>query len=191
MTGPHNRKRRQAVPRDVTYELLHGVNSTSRWFRTTFPGEEIVFASPASYAESSQGTRLGWGRKGVVILSHRQVFFKSVLLSIYTLMFLAVGFACFGAYARTEDVFFLIIGVVAVAATFNRLPLERQILLRDIESVETGSVGGFTLRGVKEAPTLSISSLGNRVKLTLKQDLTEDARQLLGISDEAVDDCER
>jgi len=124
----------------------------------------------------------------VVIVTHQQVFFKSVLFSLYTLMYLAVGFACFVAYARTEDIFFLIIGIIAVASTFNRLPLERQILLGDIERVEIGSVGGLTLRGIKESPTLSISTLGNAVKLTLKQDLTEDARQLLGIGDEAMDD---
>jgi len=179
------------VPRDVTYELLHGVNSTSRWFRTRFPDEEIVSASPAAYAESSQGTRPGWGRRGVVIVTHRQVFFKSVLLSLYTLMFLAVGFACFAAYARTEDVFFLIIGIIAVASTFNRLPLERQILLGDIEGMEAGSAGGFTLRGIRESPTLSISTLGNMVKLTLKQELTDDAKRLLGISGEAMDDHKR
>jgi len=176
------------VPRDLTYEWLHGVNSTSRWFRNRFPDEDIAYVSPASYAESREGTRPGWGRKGVVIVTHRQIFFKSVLLSLYTLLFLGIGFACFAAYARSEDVFFLIIGILAVASTFNRLPLERQILLGDIESVEIGSVGGFTLRGIKESPTLSIKTLGNIVKLTLKQDLTEDAKRLLGVRDEATND---
>ena len=176
------------MPRDVTYELLHGVNSTSRWFRSRFPDEKILSVSPASYAEFREGTRPGWGRKGVVIVTHRQVFFKSVLLSLYTLVFLGVGFACFAAYAGTEEVFFLIIGILAVASTFNRLPLERQILLGDIESVEIGSAGGFTLRGIRESPTLSIKTLGNRVKLTLKQDLTDDAKRLLGVRNEATDD---
>ena len=172
------------MPQNVTYELLHGVNATSRWFRTRFPDEEILAASPAAYTESSQGARPGWGRRGVVIVTDRQVFFKSVLLSLYTLMYLAVGFACFAAYARTEDIFFLIIGIIAVASTFNRLPLERKILLGDIEGVEVGSVGGFTLRGIRESATLSISTLGNTVKFTLKQDLTDNAKQLLGIGDE-------
>ncbi len=119
----------------------------------------------------------------MVIVTHRQVFFKSVLFSLYTLMYLAVGFACFAAYAGTEDIFFLIIGIVAVASTFNRLPLERQILLGDIEGVEVGSAGGFTLRGIRESPTLSISTLGNTVKFTLKRDLSDDAKRLLGIND--------
>ena len=179
------------MPRDVTYELLHGVNSTSRWFRNRFPNEEIVFASPASYAESGEGTRPGWGRRGVVIVTHRQVFFKSVLLSLYTLLFLGVGFACFAVYARTEDVFFLIIGILAIASTFNRLPLERQILLGDVDNVEVGSVGGFTLRGIKQSPILNINTLGNRVKLTLNRALTEDAKRILGVPNEATDDHTR
>lgn len=179
------------MPRDVIYELLHGVNSTSRWFRNRFPDEEIVFASPASYAEAREGTRPGRGRRGVIIVTPRQIFFKSVLFSLYTLLFLGVGFACFAAYAKTEDVFILIIGILAVASTFNRLPLERQILLGDIENVKIGSVGGLTLRGIKESPILSINTLGNQVKLTLNRALTEDAKQILGVPNAATDDHTR
>ena len=30
------------MPRDVTYELLHGVNATIRWFRNRFPDEDVA-----------------------------------------------------------------------------------------------------------------------------------------------------
>ena len=174
--------------RDVASEMLHGLNSTTRWFAARFPGEEILFASPASYAEFSEGRRMGWGRRGVVIFTHRQVFFKSVLLSLYTLLFLVVGFACFVVYARTEDFFVLIIGILAVASTFNRLPHQRQIWLGEIESVEIESVKGFTLPGFKESHTLSVNTLGHTVQFTMKQDLTDEVRRTLGIRDQASDD---
>jgi hypothetical protein len=163
--------------------MLHGVNATVRWFGSRFPDEEILSALPASYAESREGRRLGWGRRGVVIFTRQQVLFKSVLLSLHTLVFLAVGFACFAAYARTEDVFFLIIGILAVGSTFNRLPLQRQIWLGEIESVEVGSVSGFTLRGIRESPTLSINTLGHKVQFTLKEDLADEVEQLLKVGD--------
>jgi hypothetical protein len=163
--------------------MLHGVNATVRWFGSRFPDEEILSALPASYAESSEGRRLGWGRRGVVIFTRRQVLFKSVLLSLHTLVFLAVGFACFAAYARTEDIFFLIIGILAVASTFNRLPHQRQIWLGEIESVEVGSVGG-----IRESHTLSINTLGHKVEFTLKEDLTDEVKQILEIRTQAIND---
>ena len=172
--------------RDVVNEMLHGVNATVRWFGSRFPDEEILSALPASYAESSQGRRLGWGRRGVVIFTRQQVLFKSVLLSLHTLVFLAVGLACFAAYARTEDIFFLIIGILAVASTFNRLPHQRQIWLGEIESVEVGSVGGFTLRGIRESHTLSINTLGHKVQYTSKEDLTDEVKQILEIPNQAI-----
>ena len=174
--------------RDITHEALHGVNATTRWFGSRFPDEEILSASPASYAEFNKGRRMGWGRRGVVIFTYRQVFFKSVLLSLYTLIFLAVGFAFFAAYARTEDVFLLIIGILAIASTFNRLPHQRQIWLGEIEGVEVSWVGGFTLRGIRESPTLSISTLGHMVQFTLRQDLTGEIKQILGVRNQATDD---
>lgn len=174
--------------RDIADEMLHGVNATTRWFGSRFPDEEILSASPASYSEFSEGRRMSRGRSGVVIFTYRQVFFKCVVLSLYTLIFLVVGFAFFAAYVRTEDVFFLIIGILAVASTFNRLPHQRQIWLGDIESVEIGSVGGFTVRGMRESPTLRISTLGHTVQFTLKQDLTDEIRQTLGIRNQSADD---
>jgi hypothetical protein len=161
-------ERRKNVLRDVVNEMLHGVNATVRWFGSRFPDEEILSALPASYAESSQGRRLGWGRRGVVIFTRQQVL------------------ACFAAYARTEDIFFLIIGILAVASTFNRLPHQRQIWLGEIESVEVGSVGGFTLRGIRESHTLSINTLGHKVQYTSKEDLTDEVKQILEIPNQAI-----
>jgi hypothetical protein len=174
------------VLRDVVNEMLHGVNATIRWFGSRFPDEEILSAAPASYSESSEGRRLGWGRRGVVIFTRRQVLFRSVLLSLHTLVFLAVGFACFAAYARTEDVFFLIIGILAVGSTFNRLPHQRQIWLGEIESVEVGSVSGFTLRGIRDSQTLSLNTLGHKVQFTLKEGLTDEVSQILEIRGQSI-----
>jgi hypothetical protein len=178
------------VVTDLANELLHGLNSTTRWFRSEVPDEEILFASAAAYGVFQSGRRMGWGRKGVLILTRRQVFFKSVWRSLYTLMFLAAGVISFIAYASTEDILFLILAIAAVAATFNRLPLQRQIPLSDIQGAQAGSARGLTLRGFREKPELDIIVGDHTLRFALNQALTGEAKRILGVRSEAQeDDC--
>jgi hypothetical protein len=180
----------QNVVTNLANELLYRVNSTTRWFRSEVPDEDILFASAATYGVFQSGRRMGWGRKGVLILTRRQVFFKSVWRSLYTLMFLAAGLISFIAYAVTVDILFLIVAILAVAATFNRLPLQRQIPLSDIQSVQIGSVRGLTLRGFREMPELDIIIGDYTLRFTLNQALTGEAKRVLGVRGEVQeDDC--
>ena len=169
------------MSQDLADELLDGVNSTTRWFRATFPDEEIVFASAASYGEFQGRRRQGWGRKGVLILTGRQVFFKAVWRSLYTLIFLAAGIVSFIVYTSTEEVLFLILAIAAIAATFNRLPFQRQILLGDAKGVEAGSDKGLTLRGMRDMGKLDITMDDHTVRFSLNQTLTDEARHVLDV----------
>jgi hypothetical protein len=175
---------------DLANELLHGVNSTTRWFRSAVPDEDILFASAATYGVFQSGRRMGWGRKGVLILTRHQVFFKSVWRSLYTLMLLAAGVISFIAYAVTEDILFLIVAIVAVAATFNRLPLQRQIPLSEVQSAQIDSVRGLTLRGFRESSELDIIVGDHTLRFTLNQALTGEAKRVLGVRSKVQeDDC--
>ena len=169
---------------DLADELLDGVSATTRWFRATFPDEGIVFASAASYGEFKGGRRQGWGRKGVLILTQRQVFFKAVWRSLYTLIFLAAGTISFVVYTSTEEILFLILAIAAIAATFNRLPFQRQIPLGDAKGVEAGSDKGLTLRGMRDMARLDITMDDHTVRFSLDQALTAEARHILGVPGE-------
>ena len=171
------------MPQGVADELLHGVDATTRWFRTTFPDEEILFASAASYGEFRGRRRLGWGRQGVFILTQRQVFFKAVWRSLYTLMYLAAGIISFLVYTSTEEILFLMLAIVTITASFNRLPYQRGISLGDAKGVEAASDKTLTLRGMRETTKLDITMDDHTVRFGLNQTLTDEARHILGVPD--------
>jgi hypothetical protein len=161
--------------------MLNDVKSLVARFESEYPDEPIVFAGVAHYNEHSQGARRrgGWGRRGVLILTQQQIFFKSVFLSLYTVILLAAALVFFAIFYRTEEVLFMILTILALASTFNRLPFQRQIPLPDVERAEAGPEKVLTWRGFQERGTLKLEVQGNTVQLDLKQVLPDEARRLL------------
>jgi hypothetical protein len=73
------------------------------------------------------------------------------------------------------------LAIAAIAATFNRLPYQRQILLGDVKSMEAGSDKVLTLRGMRETAKLDITMDDHTVRFSLNQTLTDEARHILGV----------
>lgn len=165
--------------------MLNDLKSMVARFESEYPDEPIVFAGVAHYNEHSQGTRRrsGWGRRGVFILTQRQIFFKSVYLSLYTLVLLAAALVLFAIFYRTDEVLFMILTILALASTFNRLPFQRQIPLPDVEHAEARPEKVLTWRGFQERGTLQLEVQGNTVQFDLKQVLPDEARHLLRADD--------
>ena len=165
--------------------MLNDVKSIVTRFESEYPDEPIVFAAAAHYNEHSQDARRrgGWGRRGVLILTQRQIFFKSVYLSLYTVVLLAAALVFFAIFYRTDEILFMILTILALASTFNRLPFQRQIPLPDVERAEARPEKVLTWRGFQERGTLVLGVQGNTIQFDLKQVLPDEARRLLRADD--------
>jgi hypothetical protein len=127
---------------------MYGVKLTLNSFEKDHPGEQVIFSSATTLSEFKDLSRRGIVRRGVVIFTERQVFFKSVLLSLYTLIYVVAVLVSIWSFYRTQSYIYLILGILIGAMTIQRWPLQRQIVLEEInESEFTPVYGNLFTRG--------------------------------------------
>jgi hypothetical protein len=180
-SGPEHRS--DNMLKKIVYEALHGVKTTVDSFNRNHPGERAIFASATTFSEF-KGQRIGIARRGVVIITGQRVFFKSVLLSLYSLGYLLGALLCLWLFFVSRNLICLIAGIVVGAMIAQRLPLQRQLLLTDVdraalEPVKRGLLGG------KEWHRLRVVSDDWTVFFFLSQPLPDEVAQKLGIVEQS------
>ncbi len=134
-------------------DRLNSTNAAVEWLRSTYPEEEIIFASAATILETDTAAPVGWSfrrlfqHRGVLMLTRNQLALKDSFFSLFTVFYLFVLIAALAMFFRSQDWLYLLLVVVSSAFILQRLPYQQQIPLKDIRDVTLGSVRGITAKG--------------------------------------------
>ncbi len=79
--------------KEIISEAFYGVKSTAKFFSNNYPDEQVVFTSATTLSEFKDSSRIGTVRRGVIICTGQQIFFKSVFLSLHTGIYLTAASA--------------------------------------------------------------------------------------------------
>jgi hypothetical protein len=161
-----------------------GVNATINSFSHQYPDERVIFSSATTFSKFQGQSRRGIARRGVVIFTEQQIFFKSVLLSLYSFIYIFGALICFWFFFRTQNFYYLIVGIIVGAMIIQRLPLQESISFKDIKGAELDTVPGNLFTGGKRFHRLKIISDEKIMFFGLAPTLPDEIKQKLGLSGE-------
>ena len=131
-------------------DKLYGKGSAIKWFKSKNPGEEVVFASAATILETKENISTGWSlrrlfqHRGVVMVAQNQIALKDCLFSVSTVVFSFFFIISVMAFLQSQDWSSILAVIVLGIYIFQRFPYQQQILLKDVQKIETSEVSGIT-----------------------------------------------
>ncbi len=168
-------------------ELLYGERATIRWFGRHFPDKELVFASPATYSQFKQQSRRGRSRRGVVIFTKNEIVFKSVLFSMFSLVYIAGSLIGLFAFILTRQFLYLVISLLVGGMISQRWPMQRQVEISKIDNADLDDVRTISVFGVKNMQMLKAEMQEEILTFHLNKRLPVEVVRELGIMAHELD----
>lgn len=131
-------------------DMLYSKGLAVKWLKRKNQGEEIVFVSAATILETKESTSTGWSlqrlfqHRGVVMVTRNQIALKDSLFSVSTVFFSIFLIFSIASFLQNQDSSAFLAIVVFGISIVQRLPYERQILLKDIQKVSISELRSFT-----------------------------------------------
>ena len=168
-------------------EFLYGESATIKWFGRHFPDEIFVFACPATYSQFKQQSRKGRSRRGIVIFTKDKIIFKSVLFSMFSLIYVIGCLLGLLAFIMTRNILHLVLSLLVGGMISQRWPMQRQVEISEIDSVNLSDVRAITLLGYKEIQMLKVEVQEEIITLHFNNRLPVGVERILGIINDYVD----
>ncbi len=162
-------------------DSLYSKNTAIKWLKNQSPDEEVIFASAATLLETKDGAPVGWSfrrffqHRGVVIITHNQIAFKSSLLSFSAMLYLFLFVMCTLMFLRSRDWDYILLVIFAGLLVSQFLPYQKQISLKDIRKVNLEAVRGMISTG----SLLSVYVKNKVFHIVPAQLLSEDIMQVI------------
>ena len=163
-------------------KFIYAISPTVRSFEKIHPGESVVFSSVATLSEFTGQSRTGVFRRGNLFLTQDKIYFGSVLLSAYSLFYIATSIFCFYAFLNTFDLWSLFGGILVGSMLNQRLPLQRDILFSEIKEAKLDTIRGGLLAGRKIFHRLTITTEKKKQYFHCNQRISDEILQKIGLA---------
>lgn len=171
---------------NLFHEILYGETAAVKWFKQKHRNDEIIFVSPATISLIKTNSRFGVARRGIAIFTQKQIFFKSVPFSLYTLLYLMVAMVGFIYYWITQYLPFLIAGFIAGGMISQRLPLQKQFSTTDCHDYILKTHRSFTGIRFRNISVLTFTYSENTNMLYMYRMLPEEVLGIMRLSSDAA-----
>ncbi len=118
---------------EIIDTAVHGIKPTIKFFKNKHPDETVVFAFPTKFSEFRSSSNIGFVRQGVLILSENSLFFKTVSISINSVLFVLATLSFVAIFIKSLSLISLLVLAIIISTTTQWFPLERYTVLSEIK----------------------------------------------------------
>lgn len=161
--------------------MIHGEARVVKSFIQENPDEEVLFSCPATFSEFTRGSRRGISRRGIGVITSHRIFFKSVLFSLYSFVYLSSALVCLFVAFITGRIIYIIPGILVGMMISQRLPLERDILIGDVSEATIQNIEGSFFTFGNPIWNLRLLFDQKTIILTLQRELSARLKEKLEI----------
>jgi hypothetical protein len=116
--------------------IVNGLIPTVKFFKNKYPDEIVVFSFPTTLSEFKGLSRIGFTRKGVLIISENSLFFKTVSVSIYSIIFVLASIIFVLTFVKTLTIPAVLLFAMILSTTSQWLPLQRYLFFSEIREAK-------------------------------------------------------
>ena len=117
--------------KNIVDTVVNGLIPTVKLFKNKHPGEIVIFSFPTTLSEFKGHSRIGFIRKGVLIISESSLFFKTVSVSIYSIIFVLVSTIFVLTFVKTLTIASILLFAMILSIASQWLPLQRYLFFSE------------------------------------------------------------